>query len=126
MPENSLRLVTAKESLHRSECGSGCGSVCEAWGRGKRAVCAGVQRREAERGSRENCRSARAVRTARGVCLDDSVRMGLAGLAGKTVGRAIDRTVWKKTGMSAGLERGLGRTVCGLRGLPERTERGAV
>ena len=52
LPENSLRLVTAKERLHRSECGSGCGMCARARERGKRAVCAGVQRRDAERGSR--------------------------------------------------------------------------
>ena len=107
LPENSLRLVTAKESLHRSECGSGCGSVCEAWGRGKRAVCAGVQRREAERGSR-------------GRVVWQSGQPGLPGLSwperqsagqfGRRQARAPD---WRED---------LG----GLLDLPERTERGAV
>lgn len=52
LPENSLRLVTAKESLHRSECGSGAGVYARPGGEGSmqcaRACSAGKQRDAAE------------------------------------------------------------------------------
>lgn len=83
------------------------GSVCEAWGRGKRAVCTGVQRREAERGSR-------------GRVIWQSGQPGLSGLSwperqsagqfGRRQARAPD---WRED---------LG----GLLDLPERAEGGAV